>query len=277
MKLRDSSKTRVAPILSMMAEKEGWVRQLVRSADFGAERFAYREEILRDPPPEKCWWGQSERGLAPPLSRLEWLVQHLEEPVGGNWGSPAVEGKRRLLVDKNAAVIEEALQLLRAGARGKEWQVLEGPSYPDALIESDDYLLVIEGKRTERGPTTKTTWSAQRHQMWRHMDAAWEIRADRPVIGLMVVEGSPDGSVPEAWGNAALDLQKDEAVDASLPHRDKSTRAAIRCSFAGVTTWQRLMLLVGEDPTQLPDTVGDVGAWCAARGVDISTTETSSV
>lgn len=277
MKLKDSSKTRVAPVFGLMSQKRGWVRELVRSADLGAEGFASRDEPYRDPGRDQCWWGARERGLVPPLSRLEWLVQNLEAPVGGRWGSVEAERKRRQLVARNVGVIQEALRLLREGARGKEWQVLEGPSYPDAFIECDDYLLVVEGKRTERGPTIKTTWSAGRHQMWRHMDAAWEVRAGRPVIGLLVVEGPPDGSVPAVWVSATRALLTERALLDSLPHRDEATRIAIRDSFAGVTTWQRLSVLAGDDPAQLPDTVRDVGAWCAVRKVDLADTESSSV
>jgi hypothetical protein len=78
------------------------------------------------------------------------------------------------------------------------------------VIETPDALIVIEGKRTESGATIDTTWLTGRHQIWRHIDAAWEIRGRRQVFGFFIVEGEdPDGRLPFtdvtllAWPSAA--------------------------------------------------------------------------
>lgn len=47
--------------------------------------------------------------------------------------------------------------LLRSAGTGRGWHVLEGPTYPDVFVETRDALVVVEGKRTEAGPTTSTS------------------------------------------------------------------------------------------------------------------------
>src|SRR4029077_17960689 len=105
------------------------------------------------------------------------------------WGSPSTKAKRKSLVARDAATIDEALRLLATAPTLGKWYVLEGRSQPDACLETDTILLVIEGKRTERKATAVTTWMPRRSQMLRHMDAAWDIRRGKRVLGLMIVEG----------------------------------------------------------------------------------------
>ena len=120
------------------------------------------------------------------------------------------------------------------------WYILEGPTYPDVFIETEGALVVIEGKRTERGPTTKTTWMKNRHQMLRHIDCAFEIRGRRSVYGFLLVEGNHEsrGEIPEHWLAAADDTLSTEAVNGSLPHRSREEQKQISDCFLGVTTWQ---------------------------------------
>ena len=100
----------------------------------------------------------------------------------------------------------------------------------------------MEGKRTEAGPTTSTTWMAGRQQMIRHLDAAWEIRGRRSVYGFFIVEAEPGSTeVPGRWQAAADAARGDDAILSSLPHRDQSDREGIRKAMIGVTTWQRIV------------------------------------
>ncbi|MGE3795552.1 MAG: hypothetical protein AB7I38_16735 [Dehalococcoidia bacterium] len=80
-----------------------------------------------------------------------------------------------------------------------------------------------------------------RHQMQRHMDAAYE-RFARPVVGLFAVEArAGTEEVPLAWQTWAREAVSDEVVRQSLPHRNPGERELISGGFAGVVTWQRIV------------------------------------
>lgn len=138
--------------------------------------------------------------------------------------------------------------------------ILEGPTYPDVLLVTPDAMVVIEGKRTEAGPTTSTTWRVGRHQMLRHLDAAWEIRGRRALYGFFVVEAEDErGMVPRVWVDAASDTTSEAAIHASLPHRSPEERAGIAARFLGVTTWQAVVAAFHLDPAVLVETADSPG------------------
>ena len=100
----------------------------------------------------------------------------------------------------------------------------------------------MEGKRTEAGPTRDTTWLRGRHQIWRHIDAAWERRGRRKVYGFFIVEGvGKTGEVPVLWLKAVEKALSPGAIESSFPHRSPAERVAIASSLLGVTTWQRVV------------------------------------
>jgi hypothetical protein len=153
-------------------------------------------------------------------------------------------------------MIMEALALLQTRPSGQAWHILEGHTYPDVFLATPDALVVIEGKRTEAGPTTSTTWMPVRHQMLRHMDAASEIRGDRRVYGFFIVEAARESNaVPAHWVQAAEDTLAPAAVSGSLPHRSPAEREDIVQGFLGVTTWQAVCGTFGLDSDTLPETV----------------------
>ena len=171
-----------------------------------------------------------------------------------------INDERQKLLAREPATIGRALQLLRSAGTGRAWHVFEGPTYPDAIIETPGALIVVEGKRTEAGPTTSTTWMVGRHQIWRHMDAAWELRGGRAVYGLFLVEGTPENpkDVPLIWEDAARDTLARSAITASFPHRSTVECDAIARGFLGVATWQRVCACFGIDFNVLPQTTADL-------------------
>lgn len=118
----------------------------------------------------------------------------------------------------------------------RAWYIFEGPTHPDAIIETPDALIVIEGNQTEAGPTTSTTWMPCRHQIWRHIDAAWEIRGALRVFGLFIVESERGLEVPKVWSDAVDQSQSERVLDGSFPHRGNAERAARAACLIGVTT-----------------------------------------
>ncbi len=250
----DSSRTRVAPVFHALGEKHGndggWVRTLLDLAAMDDQRpwhlqdltvlERHHQSVPGDP--------RAERGLAPPRSLLRWLVTGFTRPKNGKFGEGDVGRFRKELAEKNPERVEEALALLADGKvlPDRAWYVLEGYTSPDVLLVTPDALIVVEGKRTEPGPTTSTTWMAGRHQMIRHVDAAWEIRGARSVYGLFVVEAEPGTvEVPAVWRAAATDSRGAVAIANSLPHRSVDDREGISRAMVGVTTWQRVVSAFG--------------------------------
>lgn len=247
----DSSRTRVAPIFDQLrADGRDWIRQLLTLPRYGS---AATVPAALDLTLKRGCWGPTEHGLVPPVALLSWLVRNLRGSTDGS--SP--DSRRARLIEREPAAIEEALALLRTGGTGKSWYVLEGATYPDVFLETPSALIVIEGKRTEAGPTTKTKWMSGRHQMWRHLDAAWEIRGSRAVYGFFLVEGqaSAPHEVPGVWIDAAAATLSPDVVGSSLPHRGDVERREMAGCFLGVATWQHVCSSFGIAFERLPDTV----------------------
>jgi len=246
----DSSKTRVVPVFDQLAVRhDDWIRTLLSLATYGSG-------VAVPPDLDLTFvagnWGVNERGLAPPVALLSWLIRNLTPPVGAT----TLNDERTRLLARDPKTIAEALQSLKSTNANRGWWVFEGPTYPDALIETPSALVVIEGKRTESGPTTATTWMPHRHQMWRHMDAAWEIRGGRAVFGLFLVSAKPGTSVvPVSWQQAARETLGPIAIAGSFPHRGPEEQQRLAQGFLGVVTWQEVCGRFGIDHSALPDTI----------------------
>jgi hypothetical protein len=243
----NSSHSRVVPVFDALMDEDtsgrAWLHSLLRLGSCFTNQVPSDSvgTLSRDHP---RWWGKNERRLDPPLTLLQWLVANLSAPKSDDlWGSAATREKRERLVERDPATIAEALRLLRGPRATHVWYVLEGQSQPDACLQTETLLVVIEGKRTERTATSMTTWMPRRSQMLRHMDAASEIRGDRRVVGLMIVEGQSGAyaMVPsEYWLKEAKDQVLERTLADSLPHRSADERIQIADGFVGVVTWQRV-------------------------------------
>lgn len=244
---QDSSRTRVEPVFNALIDRDAsgrtWLASLLGLGSRSGGRIdAMRVGTLMRNHPR--WWGKSERRLAAPRALLRWLVCNCSRPTSATlWGGAATRVRREGLVIREPAMIAKALRLLEEAPAARGWYVLEGPSQPDACLETDSLLIVIEGKRTERKATTTTTWMPFRSQMLRHMDAAWGVRNGKRVLGLMIVEG-PGGADAKApsdhWLKEGENQIQGPTLGASLPHRTQAEREEIADGFLGVTTWQRV-------------------------------------
>jgi hypothetical protein len=236
----DSSRTRVTPVFTRLLcddpTGKSWIPTLLGLPELESRKPAIPPAADID---DARWW-PSEKRLAPPLSLLRWLVQNVKAPGREtDWGTGETRKNREALVGRRPEAIKEALNRLAAGVAEKDWAVLEGPSQPDVFLATKDTVIVVEGKRTESGPTIGTTWFPERHQMLRHLDAAGEIRDGRRLYGFFIVEALPGTiEVPKDWARFAGDTNSTAALDASLPHRTVDERQRIGESFLGVTTWQ---------------------------------------
>jgi hypothetical protein len=269
----NSSKTRVAPVFAAlrMATQEDpqWIKRLldlVVGGSTGSGQWRNQDlrviEIHHEP---------EERALRPPVALLSWLIRHFKGAAAKLTGNDDTSTERRKLLDGDADTISRALGRLREGAVDRGWHVLEGHTYPDVYVVTTDAVIVIEGKRTEAGATTSTSWMAGRNQMLRHIDAAWEIRGHRSVYGFFVVEGEDGTGVPAKWVHASVNTISSDSLRNSLPHRSVEEQAQIASCFLGATTWQAIVSGFGLDPILLEEgRVGGLGEQTAPSAVPAS-------
>ena len=254
----DSTKTRVVPVFEHLLNSDCagaiWLERLIRLGT-RADVATVPQDIGALIPDHLPSWGKNERGLPSPLGLLEWLVRNISKrQVAKSRDKGKTLEKRKALANGDPETLCEALCHLRAGKRGKKWFILEGKSRPDACLETDTLVLVVEGKHTEPYPTNYTDWMQYRPQLIRHMDAAWEVAEGRAVLGLFLVEGEPDNplSVPKKWSRDSEKHLQHDQLASSLPHRSDQERQEIAGGVLGVATWQRVCheFSIGWPPVQ---------------------------
>jgi hypothetical protein len=260
----DSSLTRVQPLFDQLRSRdppgESWINELLALPRFGSGHEARNRShrLLSRRAGTTYAWGEFERALDPPLPPLRWLVRNLADPEN----ELALDRGRTLqnreaLIRRDPGVIAQALELLEREPHALARYVLEDPSQPDFYHETEQSIIVIEGKRTEPGPTTRKTWMPCRHHMLRHIDCAWEIRDSRDVFGFLIVEATSSCTVPPEWAQNALQTISNKALEDSLPHRRPSEHEAIWRRFLGVTTCQAVCLEFDLEWSTLPkETLG---------------------
>jgi hypothetical protein len=190
---------------------------------------------------------------------LEHLVTNVDSARVASAGDTGTTlAKRQALAEKDPRTIADAIGQLRSGKRGRRWFVLEGESRPDALLETDDLVICIEGKRTEATCTTETTWMKRRSQLIRHMDAATAAFPTKRVLGLLIVEGTGDGTarIPsEHWQSESGAQYAPDMLADSLPHRSHEEQENIASGMLGITTWQAVCAEFGIPWPPAPDVI----------------------
>jgi hypothetical protein len=250
----DSSKTRVRPVFDQLWQQgRDWLPRLLALPMAGHPEARVRSGGLQL---LEGQWEPNERRLDPPVSLLSWLIRHLGEIAGDRQLPP---GRRKSLAEGDPETVVQALEALRSSKAEREWWIFEGRTCPDVHLVAENATVVIEGKRTEPGATTYTEWLKGRHQMWRHIDAAWEIRGRRAVYGFFIVEGSAEAepdTLPLVWRDACDACRTRDALVLSFPHRSAAEIEAISRCFLGATTWQAVCRHFGIDWNALPHIVG---------------------
>lgn len=253
---KDSSKTRVEPVFDRLVNQHetgfSWLPELIGLPEGGnsINNSPETDYTIHD-----YGWGTNEKKLLPPVALLSWLIRNPSWPLDGKLSNNNQKAeKREKLIEGSQELVHEGLELLRYNPHNEGWHIFEGDTQPDVYIETEDLILVIEGKRTESRPTTHTKWMPTRHQMIRHIDCAWEIRGRKQVVGFFIVEGGGEATEPPLiWQKFANDTVKKDNIVASLPHRGEKECREIASCFIGVTTWQRVCREFGIEWADLPD------------------------
>ena len=149
---KDSTVTRVKPVFDRLYSVDqigsSWLNRLLNLV-VDNSRIPILEKcnlIIR-----RCGWGENEVRLSPPVALLSYLIRNPRPP---NYGilsrDPKKAELRRQWIEGKDSIIAQGLRLLTNNPDNNDWHIFEGPTSPDVFIETDDLIIVIEGKRTEK-------------------------------------------------------------------------------------------------------------------------------
>jgi hypothetical protein len=176
----NSSLTRVQPVFNELLDRwsdgEHWLNELVEIAAQTRDRHSWRPSIeIGKLLPAEAPTDVFERTVAPPAGCLRGLLSHPEamrvrdSTTFGAKSQSAQEWRRKLFSssprDVNAAQREGLRQLdKRLAQRGRnKWWAFEGFSHIDCTLITENFVLFVEGKRTE-SVSPSTLWFEQRSQ-----------------------------------------------------------------------------------------------------------------
>lgn len=225
----NSTDTRVVPLLEILKEDDFFLTEFIKMLE-------YRNDIKE--PYEKLYYGKTEIGIPPSKDFLIYLIKNLDlinksaleqdtESTGATYE------KRKKLLHGDIELQNEALDhLYQDSIPKKEWYIFEGYTYPDIYIETENYILVGEAKRTESSLTTSTKWLNNRDQLIRHIDSVLD--SPKEVLSFFIV----DKEMLEKY-----DLGKYNDITfyyENLSYRDEKKILKAYNSYIGFTTWDIL-------------------------------------
>jgi len=274
-RIYNSSNTRVEPAFDLIRREQSWQKffDLVRKKSQGGVSGCCTLPIWMGADMDvdvrygaKDSESGGEMALAPQKDLLLWLVDNIGKsddlnPVKADAGKERCE-----LSERNVKRIKEARdtivqcaqaieQSAKEGKYPRSWCVLEGATKPDVYIKTDNFILLIEGKRTEAGFTRHTTWMKRRDQMIRHMDSCYPLEGSPrlPVFGLYIVSDENDPVFVSGkrrfpkWETRIGWYHNLENWKRSLPHRTKGGCSSkiqviekMQRHFLGYITWNDL-------------------------------------
>jgi len=197
-----------------------------------------------------------EHDIPPPTAFLRWLILNpgsMKSMEHASRSTSETQDLRDALFGRHGAtrqmeVQRQALGLVdRLGALGsrRAWWAFEGFTSVDCYLETDDFVLLIEGKRKE--PLSGSTkWYPARNQLIRNLEAASEFAHGKNYGLLLVVESK--AGIP----------QISPMLADSLPHLNSDQRASLESHYLGATTWREVCDATSFDSSDLPDTTLDV-------------------
>ena len=123
----------------------------------------------------------------------------------------------------------------KAKCHFETWNKFERPSYPDLFVENENNILIIEGKRTEKDITKKTTYLEHRSQMIRHIENALSYcHCKKQVIAFYIIEENCH------YKNLCTKSYLKKSFAEETIKKDTKLRNEICNCFYGYTTWQEI-------------------------------------
>ena len=284
--LRNSSLTRVQPFFDCLFKERGngpaWLSTLLGMATKNkglADALSVKDcnIIIRtsnkkssDTKREQQAWDSCfEYSIAPSVAFLKWLINNPNElrwpTTKGErkeFSNPKTQQMRTYLIDhtdeaNGKKAQQEALRQIGLISNSKHvvqsvkhkteaWVRFEGYTRLDCLLETSNFVLAIEGKRTEQ-VSKSITWYRQRNQIVRILEVLKEYAQDKQYALLLMNE---DG----------IDPIKDDDFIKSLPHFKLSKQKAQEISdhYLGCVSWASACEELGIDTRCLPDTIYDI-------------------
>ncbi|WCL50743.1 hypothetical protein [Leptospira sp. GIMC2001] len=194
---------------------------------------------------EQCF----EFKLPPSKDFLKWLIENpdkLKVPKKEK-NSENTKLKRKALIVGNMEVRVEALkELEKLGSErsSKKWWAFEGFTEVDCLIETDQFILAIEGKRTEVGPSEGVNWYSERNQIIRNIESVKQYARNKEYAVLLI-----DDKKEFQMTN--------EIIEKSIPHLNVAERTELLSHYLGSASWQEVCEVTNIDYSSLPDTTFD--------------------
>ena len=202
--------------------------------------------------PNEFFYGDNEKRLKPSKEHLDALIDYVALKQKNH---AFTENKNRLGLFSSKKEIEEAKRLeahklLNERYDGlpenqRSWFVFEGFTQPDLFAEAEQYVLLIEGKWTERKITTSTTHLKEndgeyRNQMIRHIEGAINSFPNKKVYACYIVDDECKYK-KELTKEALKKHLKLETIKKNL-----QTEKRIVNSFYGFLTWKDIQSLFPE-------------------------------
>jgi hypothetical protein len=148
-----------------------------------------------------------------------------------------IAATRECARQKARAALEENYDKLSPTSR--KWYVFEGHTYPDIFIEGDDFVIVGEGKLTEKSITTTTTYlnkKGERSQIVRHIQGALNYAQPRnKKVYAFYIVNKGCGYEEDLTEESFIKQLENEAVELDAPEKKQIIDA-----YLGYTTWAEI-------------------------------------
>ncbi len=229
---KNSSETRVKPLGNAILNNHGFV-DMILSIILPNKLKSFGEFDVKD----VFFTGHNkEKSLQPTEEHLSAIIDKIKTDVifreyikKKDKSSSTNRIKRRKLFELDPETLE------KAKCHFETWNSFERPSYPDLFIENENNILIIEGKRTEKNITKKTTYLEHRSQMIRHIENALSYcHCKKRVIAFYIIEENCH------YKNLCTKSYFKKSFDEETIKKNTMLRDKICESFYGYTTWQEI-------------------------------------
>lgn len=268
----NSSITRVRPffkaLINIDKTGESWIPKLLRAMPLNKaksdlmiqgdltiledclKKRKYKDDIIGEIELEECF----EVKVPPSRDFLEWALKNTQElswPDKGEkkYGEDTQFKRERLFgqhgEDHQKEVLKKGLDLLNekgVAFSSRKWWAFEGFTEMDCLIETESFLIGVEGKRTEF-VSESTHWFRDRNQVVRNIEVLANMAKEKKkdFVFILLTE---DGVDPIMEAHFRV----------SLPHNEELVDV-LRKHYLGCLSWKDACAVTGLNFNELPNDI----------------------